>query len=179
MSGRGQYGGGAGRTALVGLLTGLSLICLYLAFLAPTGKLGVVALAGIFPAGAVVSAGLGAGFFSYAATGILGLLLIPSKSVALLYLIFFGLWPMVKSLLECMPSRVLEWVCKLAVCNLALAILWFGLKALFLPFLPAALSQTWMVFGAGNLGFVLYDVGFSKLIAFYTTRVDRVLRKNR
>ena len=99
--------------------------------------------------------------------------------MALLYLIFFGLWPMVKSLLERMPSRVLEWVCKLAVCNLALVVLWFGLKALFLPFLPAALSQTWMVFGAGNLGFVLYDVGFSKLIAFYTTRVDRVLRKNR
>ena len=48
MAGRTSYRGGAGRTALVGLLTGLSLICLYLAFLAPSGKLGVVALAGIW-----------------------------------------------------------------------------------------------------------------------------------
>ena len=173
-----RYSGGAGRTALVGLLTGLSLICLYLAFLAPTGKLGVVALAGIFPAGAVVSAGLTAGFFCYAATGLLGLLLLPSKSAALLYLIFFGLWPMLKSLLERRPSRVAEWVGKLAVCNAALALLWFGLKELFLPFLPTALSQSWMVFAAGNAGFVLYDLGFSKLIAFYAARVDRVLRKN-
>ena len=105
MAGRGSYRGGAGRTALVGLLTGLSLISLYLAFLAPSGKLALVAVAGVFPAGAVVSASLAAGFFCYGATGILGLLLIPSKSVALLYLIFFGLWPMVKSLLE--PSVIL------------------------------------------------------------------------
>ena len=178
MARRGRYGGGAGRTALVGLLTALSLICLYLAFLVPTGKLGMVALAGVFPAGAVVSAGLAAGFFSYAATGILGLLLLPSKSVGLLYLIFFGLWPMVKSLVERLPNRALEWAAKLVCCNIALAALWFGLRALFLPFLPAALSQSWMVFAAGNAGFVLYDLGFSKLIAFYAARVDRVLRKN-
>ena len=48
-----------------------------------------------------------------------------------------------------------------------------------LPFLPAALSQSWMVFAAGNLGFVLYDLGFSGVIAVYTARVDRVLRKGR
>ncbi len=41
MAGRGSYRGGAGRTALVGLLTGLSLISLYLAFLAPSGKLAL------------------------------------------------------------------------------------------------------------------------------------------
>ena len=174
-----RYSGGAGRTALTGLLAALSLICLYLAALAPSGKLGLVALAGLFPAGAVVSAGLAAGFFCYGAAGILGLLLLPSKSAALLYLIFFGLWPMVKSLLERLPSRVLEWAGKLACCNAALAVLWFGLRAIFLPFLPAALSQSWMVFAAGNLGFVLYDLGFSGVIAVYTARVDRVLRKGR
>lgn len=179
MARRGRYGGGAGRTALAGLLAALSLICLYLAFLVPTGKLGVVALAGVFPAGAVVSAGLAAGFFCYAAAGILGLLLLPAKSAALLYLIFFGLWPMVKSLVERLPNRGLEWAAKLACCNIALAVLWFGLRSLFLPFLPAALGQTWMVFAAGNVGFVLYDLGFSGLIAFYVARVDKVLRKNR
>ena len=175
----GRYSGGASRTALVGLLTALSLLCLYLAAVAPTGKLGLVALAGLFPAGAVVSASLAAGFLCYGATGILGLLLLPSKSAALLYLIFFGLWPMVKSLTERLPSRVLEWAAKLACCNAALAALWFGLRALFLPFLPAALSQSWMVFAAGNVGFVLYDLGFSGVIAVYTARVDRVLRKGR
>lgn len=179
MAKRNSTRGSAGQTALVGLLTGLSLIFLYLAFLTPAGKMGVVALAGLFPAGAVVSAGLASGFFCYAVTGLLGLLLVPSKSVTLLYLLFFGLWPMLKSLLERLPGRALEWAGKLAVCNGVLAVLWFGLKAVFLPFLPGALSQTWMVFAAGNIGFVIYDIGFSKLIGFYAARVDRVLRKNR
>ena len=33
-----------------------------------------------------------------------------------------------------------------------------------------------MVYAAGNVAFVIYDLGFSKLIAFYVARVDRALR---
>ena len=174
--GSGRYGRGAGRVALTGVLTALSLVFLWVSAVAPAGRLGLVAIAGVFPAGAVVSAGLGAGFFCYGATGLLGLILLTAKGCAVLYLIFFGLWPMVKSLLERLPSRVAEWAGKLLVCNAVLALCWFGLRTLFLPFLPPALEAGWMVFAAGNVAFVIYDVGFSKLIAFYQARIDRALR---
>ena len=39
----------------------------------------------------------------------------------------------------------------------------------------AGAGAVWL---AGNVAFVIYDIGFSKLIAFYISRVDRVLRKN-
>lgn len=169
--------GSANRVALVGVLTALSLAFLYLSAISPTARLGVTAIAGVFPAGAVISAGMGAGFFCYGATGILGLLLLPSKGSVVLYLLFFGLWPMLKSLLEHLPNRVLEWVCKLAVFNGIVAIFWFGLRELFLPFLPPILNKGWMIFAAGSVAFVIYDVGFSKLIGLYVARVDRVLRK--
>lgn len=175
--GRARFGKGAGRIALVGVLAALSLIVLYLSAVSPAAQLGIVAIAGVFPAGAVVSAGLGAGFFCYGAAGLLGLLLVPDKANALLYLLFFGLWPMLKSLLERLPGRPAEWAGKLAVFNAALTLCWFGLKALFLPFLPSALTAAWMVYAAGNVAFVIYDIGFSKLIAFYVARVDKVLRK--
>ena len=96
---------GASRVALVGVLAALSLIALYLSAVSPTARMGIVAIAGLFPAGAVVSAGLKAGFFCYGAAGLLGLLLVPDKANALLYLLFFGLWPMLKSLLERIPVR--------------------------------------------------------------------------
>ena len=160
---------GASRVALVGVLAALSLIALYLSAVSPTARMGIVAIAGLFPAGAVVSAGLKAGFFCYGAAGLLGLLLVPDKANALLYLLFFGLWPMLKSLLERL--------CKLAVFNAVLSLFWFGLHSLFLPFLPETLQAPWMVYAAGNAAFVIYDVGFSKLISFYVARVDRVLRK--
>ena len=169
--------GSANRVALVGMLTALSLAFLYLSAVLPTARLGITAIAGVFPAGAVVSAGMGAGFFCYGATGILGLLLLPSKGSVVLYLLFFGLWPMLKSLLERIPVRPLEWLCKLAGFNAVLTLFWFGLHSLFLPFLPETLQAPWMVYAAGNAAFVIYDVGFSKLISFYVARVDRVLRK--
>lgn len=171
-----RYGRGAGRVALTGVLTALSLVFLWISAVAPAGRLGLVAVAGVFPAGAVVSAGLGAGFFCYGATGLLGLILLPAKSSAVLYLLFFGLWPMMKSLLERLNSRFLEWAGKLAVFNVILSVCWFGLRSLFLPFLPPVLDAGWMVYAAGNVAFVIYDLGFSKLIAFYVARVDRALR---
>ena len=66
-----RYGRGAGRVALTGVLAALSLVFLWISAVAPAGRLGLVAVAGVFPAGAVVSAGLGAGFFCYGATGLL------------------------------------------------------------------------------------------------------------
>ena len=124
---------GASRVALVGVLAALSLIALYLSAVSPTARMGIVAIA--------------------------------------------GLWPMLKSLLERIPARPLEWLCKLAVFNAVLSLFWFGLHSLFLPFLPETLQAPWMVYAAGNAAFVIYDVGFSKLISFYVARVDRVLRK--
>lgn len=174
---REQHRAAAERAALAGVLGALSLLTLYLSALAPVGRMGLVAAAGIFPAGAVVSGGLSAGFFCYGAAGLLGLLLLPDKANALLYLLLFGLWPMVKSLIEGLRRLALEILCKLVFFNGVLSLLWFGLRGVLLPFLPPVLSQAWMVYLAGSLGFLLYDLGFSKLIAFYALRIDRVLRK--
>lgn len=172
----GRKESGTRRTALVAMLVALSLVLLYLAALSPTGRLGIVALAGLVPAAAVVSAGLGAGFLCYGGAGVLGLLLLPDKGLALLYLIFFGLYPMVKSLAERFSGRVLEWVAKLAFFNLALCLFWFVLGAVFMPLLPEILRQSaWLVFLVGNVVFVAYDYGFSRLISFYMARIDRAV----
>ena len=92
------------------------------------------------------------------------------------YLEYYGKYK-AKIDLKLLNDRALEWLCKLAVFNAVLTLFWFGLHSLFLPFLPETLQAPWMVYAAGNAAFVIYDVGFSKLISFYVARVDRVLRK--
>ena len=57
----------AGAVALTALLTALSLVILYLSVLVPTGRMGVVAVAGLLPAAAVISGGPAAGGLCYAA----------------------------------------------------------------------------------------------------------------
>ena len=172
-----RRGGAAGRAALAGVLGGLSLAMLYLSVLAPAGRLGFIAAAGLFPAGAVISSGLGTGIFCYGTAGLLVLLLLPDKGHALLYLFFFGLWPMVKSLIERLEQLALELLCKLAFFNLTLSLLLAVLRETVLSFLPPALSRLWMIYLGGNIAFLIYDLGFSKLIAFYSARIDRVLRR--
>ena len=165
------------RTAVAGVLAAGSLAVLWLACMVPSGRIGLTGAAGLFPVAAVLAAGRAAGYLCWAASALLGLFLLPDKGVALLYLIFLGLYPVVKNNIEGLRRLPLEWLCKLAVFNAVLTLFWFGLHSLFLPFLPETLQAPWMVYAAGNAAFVIYDVGFSKLISFYVARVDRVLRK--
>ena len=74
--------------ALSGVLAAMSLALLYLASVLPTGQLGVAAVAGLFPMAAVISAGWKAGACCWLASGLLGLLIVPGKGIALLFLLF-------------------------------------------------------------------------------------------
>ena len=161
-----------GLVALSGVLAAASLAVLWLACVTPSGQAGVTAAAGLFPVGAVLSAGGGAGLLCWGAASILGLLLLPDKGVALMYLVFFGLYPVVKSRLEQLKSRPAEWAGKLVFFNAALSLLWFAFQGLLLPNLPEWLTgQVWMLYGAGNLIFILYDVALSRLIGGLSARL--------
>lgn len=173
----GRYSKGAALISLDAVLTALGLIGLYGASITPSGRLGLTAAAGLFPAAAVVSGGISAGILCYAATGLLALLLVPEKSCAILYLSFFGFYPLCKHWIEKLKKLPLEWLCKLALFNAALAVYWLLFRALLLSQLPAAFESLWVFCLVGNLAFVLYDLGFSKLISFYLTRIHRAIFK--
>ena len=174
-----RFSKSASRTALGGVLAALSLLLLYLATLLPSGRIGMVAVAGLVPAAGVVSGGLAAGFLCYGAAGLLGLLLLPDKGCALLYAIFFGLYPMVKSAVERLRKLPLELLLKLAFFNAVLAILLFGFSSLLFPMLPEFLHSPLPIFLVGNVVFLLYDFGFSKLITYYAARIRPATRKYR
>lgn len=174
-----RFSKGASRTALGGVLAALSLVLLYISTLLPSGRIGMVAVAGLVPAAGVISGGLAAGFLCYGAAGLLGLLLLPDKGCALLYVIFFGLYPMIKSIIERLRKLPLELLLKLAFFNAVLAILLFGFSAFLLPFLPELLHSPLPIFLAGNAAFLLYDYGFSKLIAYYAARIRGATRNHR
>ena len=165
---------GARRTALGAVFAALSLVILWLGCLAPSGRLGMAALSGLVPAAAVVSGGMGAGFLCYGACGLLTLLLVPDKGMALLYVLFFGLYPMVKSLAERRKSWAAGLCIKLAFFNLVLAVFLLFLRGMFLALLPGALAEgNWLVWPVGNAVFLAYDYGFSRLISFYMARVQK------
>ena len=137
----------------------------------------MVAVAGLVPAAAVISGGVGAGFLCYGATALLGLLLLPDKGCALLYALFFGLFPMVKYAVERLRKLPVELMLKLAFFNLILVIFLFVFSTLLFPLLPELMRTPLPLFGIGNVVFLIYDYGFSKLITYYASRIRKAKRK--
>lgn len=168
--------GKAKRVALTAMLTGLSLVFLYGAGLMPSGRLGLTAVAGLFPAAVVTAFGIPAGFLCYAGTGLLALLLVTDKGLALLYLLFFGLYPMVKGLAEQGGRRTVEYGVKVIFFNGIFSLFLFGMRTVFLSVIPWEQIPLWGLYLGGNVAFLAYDFGFSKLICFYEKRIGRVLR---
>ena len=164
------------RTGLVsagGVLAAGALVLLWLACMAPSGQMGLTAAGGVYPMAAAVAAGRGAGELCWGAAGLLGLILLPDKGVALLFLLFLGIYPVAKGAIESLRRLPLEWVLKLAFFNLALTLCWFLFRELFLPALPDWLTDSLPVlYGAGNVVFVLYDIGLSRLVGLLRTRLS-------
>ncbi len=155
----------------------ISLILVYIGSIVPTGNWGLVAVAGLLPAAAVISVNIQSGFYCWAGTSILGFLLIPDKFCVFLYAILFGLYPMIKSLIERLRRWPLELLLKLLFFNIVFTVLYIVMKAAVLSSLPDFMSVIWVLYVVGNIVFLLYDFGFSKLIALYISRVHRTVRR--
>ena len=158
------------------VLGALSLVFLYMGTLVPSGRWGIAALAGLMPAGAIISGGMLSGVLCWLGTAILAALLVPDKLVVLLYGALFGLYPIVKNLVERLRKLPLEYILKLAFFNLAFTAVFFTMKAAVLESLPVALNVVWLMYLAGNAVFLVYDYGFSKLIGLYFARVYKASR---
>ena len=156
------------------LLTALTLMVMYIAFLIPTGNVGVVAVCALLTAAAVIECGTLAGALVFASSSILSLLLFPGVSI--LYVLFFGYYPILKSFFERLKRVSVEWVMKLLTFNAVLTAWMFIFKSAFssyLSFLDAPVVVLYIVF---NGVFVLFDIGLSKLIGFYMIRISKNIK---
>lgn len=166
--------------ALTGLLSAVALVFLYAAGVIPSGWMGVTAVSGLVVAVAVSSAGYLSGVLCYLVAGILGLLLVPAKQVAVLFICLFGLYPLLKIKFERLKGRILEYLLKLAFFNLMLVVLYFLAYGLFFQGIEAELAWNipYVIYmAAGSIIFLLYDFAFSKVMVLLQARLVPQLRR--
>ena len=173
--------GGALRITFPAIFGALALAMLYVACAMPTGLWGWTAVAALAPLAAVASLGVRSGFLCWNGTTILAFALLPNKFCAMLFAAFFGLYPMVKALAERVKNLFLRYALKLAFFNLSITCIFGFMGTLVMASLPGFMGEwPWQLFyAAGNIVFVIYDLGLTKLILFYLVRVDRAIRKGR
>ena len=101
----------------------------------------------------------------YLAVAILSALLVPRKMVVAAYVLFCGLYPIVKFCVECYVPRWRQMDLKLAYFNIMLVIAAALAIFVFLPQFSLSGFRLLAVWVAANIVFVIYDVALSRLIA--------------
>jgi len=164
------------KVTLAAVFTALAVVILLLSSAIPSGQLGFAAVASLFTAAGVIESGIAGGGAVFIGSSVLAALLVPNKSTVILYVVFFGYYPIIKSFCEKLRSQPLAWILKLLVLNAAFSAGWFLLKNLF--FSSVNLNYPiWLIYIAVNIVFVIFDIGLSKLIGFYIYRVHRQMRR--
>lgn len=101
----------------------------------------------------------------YLAVSILSALLVPRKIEVAAYILFCGLYPIVKFCVECYVPRRRQMDLKLAYFNIMLVIAATLAIFVFLPQFSLSGFRLLVVWVAANIVFVIYDVALSRLIA--------------
>ena len=158
------------------LAVALGFVVLYISSLIPTGRIALAAIAGLLSAAILMSCGAYYSFAVFIVTAGLGLLILPQKSPAILYAVFLGYYPIIKSYLERIRKTALEWIIKLIIFNIVFLAIWLLSKEL-ITVEAALLPGVWAAFqAAGNIVFVMYDIILSKLIHFYIIRFAKYFK---
>ena len=118
---------------------------MFLTGLIPIGTYALPAIAGVLLIVAVIEIGAKWAWMIYAAVAVLSLLFAADKEAALLFVLFFGYYPVLKSFLERISNKVLSWISKFAVFNVAVVACFFlAVNFLQLPHLFAVgLFDSW------------------------------------
>ncbi len=140
----------------------------------------IPAIAGLFVMVVVIEINRKWALGAYIASAILVFLLAEPES-KLMYVGFFGYYPIVKAMVDGMRKPFAEWAIKLAVFNAAVVVIYVVFAKAFGITLEnfGVLGKYGAVIllAAGNVVFVLYDIAVSRMAMVYMNVLHRKLRK--
>lgn len=163
------------RVALGGMVAALSVVLMLLTGVLPFLTYAVPAMAGMLMVVTVIECGRKWALMVYIAVSLLSLLLAPDKVAAFVFVFFLGYYPILKSVLEHIPTRFLEWLVKLVIFNVSITaayiVMIYGLQ------MPDVMTEMGglgrftgvVTLGLANIVFVIFDKALTRVISFYMT----------
>ncbi len=164
--------------ALSGILAALALTCLFFGGTVTVAAMACPVLASLVMIPVYLECGTKWGFLWYVAVSVLGLILVPTKECAVLF-VAYGAYPMLRKYLGRLPLNKL-W--KLLYFNLVL-FLAYGIMLFVFP-VPALQEEfrdigKWMLCAMilmGNVSFFIYDILIGRLEIIYCVRIRPKIR---
>ena len=156
------------------ILSALGVVILFMGSIIQVLDLSMAVMASIIIIYAMIELRGGWPYLIFAVTSLLSLLLLPDKFAGVVYLGFAGYYPIAKFYFEKKLSRIVEWITKLAVFNIALtAIVFASIYVLHLP--SEEIGFGWIIYLLGNVVFIIYDLALTNLISFYFFKLRKRL----
>ncbi len=162
------------RITLSGILLAFTVICVFLAAVLPTSKLSLYALSSLFMSVIIFEFGTKAGWAFYLASAILSALLVPRLEV-IPFVVFFGIYGLIKLYTERLNSRITEYILKLAYFNICLILGLFFLKEIILNGVNLS-APVYIIAAVLEVVFVVYDYIYTLFIRFYGSQLKQRLR---
>jgi hypothetical protein len=156
--------------SLPAMLAATELVILLIASVLPTVRLSLVAIAGTVNIITLLECGKRYTLIVFAAVSILSAILLPLKLLAVLYIAFFGYYPLVKSYLEKLGRIKLEWLLKILILLIALTITLLLYRYGFAGGIELFDKALWLIYTGCLVVFVVYDLALTRLVQYYLNR---------
>ncbi len=152
--------------AYLGVLLGLNQLFIILSSVIETNTIILFAVAALLIGIVIEEFGVKSGVVFYIASCLLGFFLTFNKVELITYVIFFGLYSLIKYMLEIkIDNKYILHGVKLIYFNASLVAMYFAVK-LFTP-----LKLTWWMILAGQVLFIVYDYAFTIFITAYIKNI--------
>ncbi len=159
------------RIAICAMLSALGVVILYFGSVVDVLDIAMAALTSLFVIFAVIEYGGSAPWCIYGVTGVLSLILLPNKFPAIMYVLFFGFYPIIKEKAEKLNKKPFEWLIKETVFNVCLVILIIISNILLSLKLEDVIIFEAIFFILANGVFVIYDIALTRLISTYVFKL--------
>ncbi|MGI6744843.1 MAG: hypothetical protein BWY46_00553 [Firmicutes bacterium ADurb.Bin300] len=165
-----------GKTAFGGVITSISVAAMFLTTIFPFFSYVLPICAGILMIVANEELGMSWSFGIYSAVSVISLLILADKEAAIMYIVIFGYYPIIKGKIEHL-GKVFALILKLIICNTAFVISYYIIIKIFgfsgEEFDEFGKYTIPMLIILSNILFLLTDFILSVLSELYKKRIKK------
>lgn len=174
------------KIALGGIIAALSVVLMLLTAI-PSMTFVLPAIAGVLLMIMVVEVSKGWAFMVFVAVSLISVFIVPDRMASVMYILFFGYYPVLKALMESKLPRTVEVILKFVVFNVSIVAAYFLLT--FVMGTPMLDLEFWQEKGIptgvliavaiifADVVFLVYDLALSKLVDMYLNHWRRHFKR--
>ena len=173
------------RVALGGIVSALCLVVMFLAGVMPAFYLILPMIAGVLLMIIALEVNKGWALLTYVSVSLLSLFITFDKEAALIFIMFFGHYPILRMLIQKIKPSFIRRIVKFIIFNVCVlayfytTVFLFGIDEVMDEFEELGKYGGYIILGLANIVFLLYDVNLDFSYKLYKDRIMPKFRKKR